>query len=315
MSPVFTAVLPLFSLIAAGAAVRRFGLLGPVAVAELNRFVVLLALPAVLFSIMAKAHWSTLAQPGLATVFAVSMLGVQLPVMAWLMWRRKASLTDASIDALGASYANTGFMGIPLVQLTLGASGLPGVGLSVLMTACVLFALALTTIEFDRHRGVGLLPTLGNTALALGRNPLIWAPALGALVSLGGVPVPAPVMTAVDLLGASASPCALVVLGLFLAAPLQADAPPRAGWIGLSLLKLIGQPAIAWLVAVPLLQLPQPQVALAMLMALLPTGTGPFMLAERYGRRAAMSSRVILATTLLSMVTLSAYLLTLPPPP
>jgi len=43
-------------------------------------------------------------------------------------------------------------------------------------------------------------------------------------------------------------------------------------------------------------------------MSLLPTGTGPFMLAERYGRRAAMSSRVILATTLASLATLSVYL-------
>lgn len=307
MSPVFDSVLPLFSLIAIGAAIGRSGLLGSAAVTELNRFVVLLALPAVLFSIMAKAHWSTLAQPGLAAVYAASMLGVHLPVMAWLL-RHGASPTDASIDALGASYANTGFMGIPLAQLTLGAAALPGVGLSVVMTACVLFALALTTIEFDRHRGAGLLPTLRNTARALLKNPLIWAPLAGALVSLAGTALPTPLMTAVDLLGAAASPCALVVLGLFLAAPARSETAPRGGWVALSALKLFVQPAIAWLVAVPLLHLPPMQVHLAMLMALLPTGTGPFMLAERYGRRAAMSSKVILVTTMGSVVTLSAYL-------
>jgi malonate transporter and related proteins len=311
MSPVLSAVLPLFSLIAVGAAVRRFRLLGASAVSELNRFVVLLALPALLFAIMAKAHWSTLAQPGLACVFAASMLGVHLPVVAWQRWRHRSSLTDASIDALSASYANTGFMGIPLVQLTLGAQALPGVGLSVVMTACVLFALALTTIEFDRHRGSGLLHSLRNTGLALARNPLIWAPLLGFAASLSGLRPPAPLMTAVELLGASASPCALVVLGVFLAAPVHAQADPPAGWFGLSVLKLLVQPAIAWLVAVPLLRLPAEQVTLAMLMALLPTGTGPFMLAERYGRRAAVSSRVILATTLLSIATLSGYLLLL----
>ncbi len=307
MSPVLTAVFPLFSLIALGAVIRRFGLLGGAAVTELNRFVVVLALPAVLFSIMAKAHWSTLAQPGLAAVFAVSMLGVHLPVMAWLQ-RRGAGLTDASIDALAGSYANTGFMGIPLTQLTLGTAALPGVGLSVVMTACVLFALALTTIEFDRHRGAGLLPTLRNTARALLKNPLIWSPLAGALVSLGGVPLPAPLMSSIDLLGAAASPCALVVLGLFLAAPVQSNPAPRAGWMALSALKLFVQPAIAWIMAVPLLHLPPMQVHLAMLMALLPTGTGPFMLAERYGRRAAMSSKVILVTTVASIGTLSAYL-------
>lgn len=307
MSPVLTAVFPLFSLIAIGAGVRRFGLLGAAAVTELNRFVVLLALPALLFEIMARAHWSTLAQPGLATVYALSMLGVHLPVMAWML-RRGASLTDASIDGLDASYANTGFMGIPLAQLTLGAQALPGVGLSVVMTACVLFALALVTIEFDRHRGAGLLRTVRHTGWSLLKNPLIWAPLAGALASIGGWPLPAPAMSAVHLLGASASPCALVVLGLFLAAPPQAERAPVGGWLALSALKLLVQPALAWLVAVPWLQLPPMQVKLAMLMALLPTGTGPFMLAERYGRRAAMSSKVILITTVASMATLSAYL-------
>lgn len=308
MSPVLTAVLPLFSLIAVGAVIGRAGWLGPAAVTELNRFVVLLALPAVLFSIMAKAHWSTLAQPGLATVFAVSMLAVHLPVVLWQRLRG-SSLTDASIDALGASYANTGFMGIPLAQLTLGAAALPGVGLSVVMTACVLFALALTMIEFDRHRGAGLLHTVGNTVWALLKNPLIWAPLAGAALSLGGLALPAPLMTTVDLLGAAASPCALVVLGLFLAAPATGERAPSGGWIALSGLKLLVQPAVAWVIAVPVLRLPPMQVHLAMLMALLPTGTGPFMLAERYGRRAAMSSRVILATTVVSMFTLSAYVL------
>lgn len=306
MSPVITAVLPLFSLIGLGAVVRRSGWMGPAAVTELNRFVVLLALPALLFSIMAKAHWSMLAQPGLATVFAVGMLGVYLPVMAWLCWRG-VGLTDASIDALSASYANTGFMGIPLIQLTLGATALPGVGLSVVMTACLLFAFALTTIELGRQRGGGLPSTACRTAWALLKNPLIWAPLAGAMISLGGLPLPAFLLTTVDLLGAAASPCALVVLGMFLAAPAQQETLPVAGWASLSAMKLLVQPALTWLVAMAL-QLPSTQMHLVMLMALLPTGTGPFMLAERYGRRAAMSSRVILVTTLASLVTLSTYL-------
>ncbi|GAB3045510.1 AEC family transporter [Stenotrophomonas tumulicola] len=306
MSPVITAVLPLFTLIGLGAMVRRSDWIGPAAVTELNRFVVLLALPALLFSIMAKAHWSTLAQPGLATVFAVGMLGVYLPVMAWLYWRG-ASLTDASIDALGASYANTGFMGIPLIQLTLGATALPGVGLSVVMTACLLFALALTTIELGRQRGGGLLATACRTAWTLLKNPLIWAPLAGTIISLGGVPLPASILTTVDLLGAAASPCALVVLGMFLASPAQHETLPVASWASLSAMKLLVQPAVTWLMATAL-QLPGAQMHLAMLMSLLPTGTGPFMLAERYGRRAAMSSRVILATTLASLATLSVYL-------
>ena len=43
-------------------------------------------------------------------------------------------------------------------------------------------------------------------------------------------------------------------------------------------------------------------------LAALPTGTGPFMLAELYRRDAQVTSRVILISTVVSLVTVSAYL-------
>jgi malonate transporter len=48
-------LLPVFGLIFAGFVCRRRGLLGPTAASELNRFVVWLALPALLFDIMAHS--------------------------------------------------------------------------------------------------------------------------------------------------------------------------------------------------------------------------------------------------------------------
>lgn len=310
MSPIVDAVVPVFSLIAVGAAMRRWKLLGAAATRELNRFVMSLALPAMLFTVMAGTDWATLAQPRLAAAFALTSLSIYLPVLAWAR-RRGASMTDASIDALGASYANTGFIGIPLTQLALGPAALPGAGLSVVLTACVLFAIALAGVEFDRHRQRSRIATLRNVAVSLAGNPLIWAPAAGALVSLSGAGLPAALGTAVGLLAGSASPCALIVLGLFLAGPGRDAHVGTAGWVSLSLAKLVAQPLVAWGIAV-LLGLPPPQTALVVLMAMLPTGTGPFMLAERYGRRGAMASRVILVTTFLSVFTLSAFLSLLP---
>lgn len=46
----------------------------------------------------------------------------------------------------------------------------------------------------------------------------------------------------------------------------------------------------------------------------MPTGTGAFLLAEHSGREIARSSRVILATTALSALTLPAFLALLPGP-
>ena len=49
-------LLPVFGLIFAGFASRRFGVLGPASASELNRFVVWLALPALLFDTLAHAR-------------------------------------------------------------------------------------------------------------------------------------------------------------------------------------------------------------------------------------------------------------------
>jgi hypothetical protein len=43
-------------------------------------------------------------------------------------------------------------------------------------------------------------------------------------------------------------------------------------------------------------------------MAALPTGTGPFMLAEFYRREAEVTARVVLVSTILSVLTVSGYL-------
>lgn len=59
----------MFGLIFAGFACRRRGVLGPNSASELNRFVVWLALPALLFDTMAHATWQQLYQPAFVAAF------------------------------------------------------------------------------------------------------------------------------------------------------------------------------------------------------------------------------------------------------
>ncbi len=73
-------------------------------------------------------------------------------------------------------------------------------------------------------------------------------------------------------------------------------------------LKLILQPVLTWGLASFVFGLSPLLTHTAVLLAALPTGTGPFMLAEFYRREAAVTSNVILATTVISLVTISAYL-------
>lgn len=64
MLPILGITLPIFALILAGWGARRVGVMGPMASGEINRYVVNLALPALLFDIVAKAKLTSIWQPG-----------------------------------------------------------------------------------------------------------------------------------------------------------------------------------------------------------------------------------------------------------
>ncbi|KQT47576.1 transporter [Aureimonas sp. Leaf454] len=299
-------VLPVFALVFAGWLARRLGFLGPHATSELNRFVVYLALPTLLFDIVAHAGWSDLWQPGFIAAFGLSGLLVFSGTVA--VRRRSRPLADAAIDGLNAGYANTGFVGFPLALAALGPAAMAPTLLATILTVCVLFGIALVLIEIGVNDAVRGPRLVGAVAGSLARNPLVIAPALGLLVPLLGLSVPASLDGFLKLLGAAASPTALVALGSFLAAE-RAAATRDAGSATLIVaLKLLVQPLIAWTLAVLVFDLTPMLTHTAVLMAALPTGTGPFMLAELHRRDGHLTATVVLVSTLLSILTVSAYL-------
>jgi malonate transporter and related proteins len=151
-------------------------------------------------------------------------------------------------------------------------------------------------------------PVWWTVGRSLVRNPLLVAPALGALVPSAGLAVPDAVATFLKLLGGAAAPCALVALGLFLAQPRQTGGGQGRTAALLVGLKLVLHPLLAYGLGRYLFDLPPLLLHTAVLMAALPTGTGPFMLAEFYRREADLTATVVLVSTVLAVVTVSAYL-------
>ncbi len=310
-------VLPIFALILAGWLARRSGVLGAAATTELNRFVVFLALPALLFDVTAHAHWSAIWKPGFIGAFGLSSLAV-FAVTVLIRRGQGHPLADAAVDGLNAGYANTGFMGFPLALVAFGPEALAPTTVAVILTVCAVFAAAIVLIETGLRqealatgRSGPRLPVWRAVGRSLVRNPLLVAPALGALVPGAGLALPAPVETFLKLLGGAASPCALVALGLFLAQKRR----PRSGQgrvaALLVALKLAAHPVLAYALGRYLFGLSPLLLHTAVLMAALPTGTGPFMLAEFYRREADLTATVVLVSTMLAVLTVSAYLATL----
>jgi predicted permease len=128
------------------------------------------------------------------------------------------------------------------------------------------------------------------------------------MIPLAGLEIPAPAEHFLKLIGDAASPCALVALGTFLAAK-RGRAKEHVGSVALLVgFKLFLQPAVTWIMATAVFSLSPALTHTTVLLAALPTGTGPFMLAEFYRREASMTSHVILASTVVSLVTVCGYL-------
>jgi malonate transporter len=305
MNAILTIVAPIFALIAIGFGCRRFNLLGVTAAVELNRFVLYLALPALLFQTMATIHWQQLDQPGFIAAFGLGVAAVFMASL-WMRMRGKRHLADGAIDSLTAAYANVSFIGFPLCFMALGQEGLAAAVVATIITVCILFAIAIVLIEFSLQQEKRPLLALAKVSSSLSRNPLVLAPLLGVLWNSSGVALPEAVTTMMKLLGAAASPCALVSLGAFLAA--KQTTRTGTGMPALVLLKLLLQPAVTWFLAFHVFSMPTTWANAAVLLAALPTGTGPYMLAELYKREAAMTSSVILSTTVISLMTLALCL-------
>jgi len=313
MLSILEILLPIFALILAGYVCRRRNIFGPDAATELNRFVVWLALPALLFDTMAHASWQQLYQPAFIATFAASCACAFAVILAF----RLASglhLADAGIDAIAASYPNTAYIGFPLCLALFGSSSLTPATIATIFVACVLFAVAIVFIEIGLQTERQPVRIGAKVLKSLARNPLILSPLAGVLFAAAKIPLPDSIEAPLKLLSGAACPCALVCLGVFLAGrrPATADATdaaaPRSALL-LAGIKLLVQPGLAWLLATRVFALPAGLANMTIVLAALPTGTGPFMLAEFYRREAQVASRAILFSTLGSLLSLSVLLL------
>ena len=301
MNAIVDSFVPLIALIGLGWLCRRRGFIGPAAARELTLFVVWLALPSLLFEAIANASLRQLWQPQFVVACGVSMI-VPFVVVTW--WQPKSlDFVDRCLDGFGATYANSGFIGIPLSALLLGKDALIPATIMVLMTAVLVFAVGIVLLEIGGGTAASPMASVRKAGRAVARNPLVLATVLGMAWSAIGVPMPEAPHRVLALLAGAAGPCALVSIGALLAEP----APPgqAVSIAPVVIAKLVLQPAICAVLAYEVFDLPRVWAITAVLLSALPTGTGPFMLAEFYGRDVARASRIMFVTTALSLVTIS----------
>ena len=299
MTAIVDSFFPLLALILLGWFLRRRSLLGAAAARELTAFVVWLALPSLLFEAIAGASWQQLWQPRFVIAYAGAMVATFALTFWWLP--KAQPFADRCLDCFGATYANSGFIGIPLSVLLLGKEALIPATIATLLTAVLLFAVGIVMLELGAGSHTRPFASIAKATRAVARNPLVVATVLGGLWSASGWTMPQAPHRLLELLSGAAGPCALVSIGALLAQPAPAGGT-AAPLTPIVVAKLVVLPALCALLAIEVFALPPVWAITAVLLNALPTGTGPFMLAEFYGRDVARASRIMFVTTMLSLV-------------
>ena len=230
---VLSGLVPVFALLALGAAVRRLGLLSAEAANGLNRLVANVALPALLLLKVGTSPLEENVSPGLMA--ACAALVVAVTAAAWWLgaaWRLPPA--QRGVLAQAASRGNLAYVAFPVI---LGAYGDAGLRLAA-VTAAALFPvmnfLGVGALEAARGERESVL----RLTLRVLRNPLVACSLAGlALAAVGWRPW-GWLATTLQVLSDFALPGALLALGAQLSVAAwhgvwkpAAAAPRRAGGV------------------------------------------------------------------------------------
>jgi predicted permease len=293
-----------FALVACGVLAGRFRLINPGSSEALNRFVYAFALPAMLFIAVYRGSLEELLGSGSFIAGVVlATLGTALTGFAISFWAWRASGAQNVMRALNASFANTGYLGIPLVSVAYGERAALPAALATVATNIVSFAVAIVCLEMLANpRGGGI----GKALAGVARSPLIWPIALAIAFVTLQVKVPLPVERFASLLAAAAGPCALFAIGLFVS-QLSIREGLRASW-PTTALKLLLHPVLMAALAYGVLTMDALWAKVAVVCASLPLGATAFVLAQRYKLLEEETSTGAVLSTAASIVTVSVVM-------
>ncbi|AHK29434.1 hypothetical protein OPAG_04264 [Rhodococcus opacus PD630] len=294
MSGVVAGFTVIFVIIAIGYLLGRRGTLGAEGETVLGRLVFFVATPALLFDSLASSDLSVIFSPTLAVAAVTALTVGALYMVVARVWLRR-SLPELTIGALSASYVNSANLGIPIAVFVLGDASF--VAPLLLFQIIAYSPIALTILDVTTlRRGASRLDTI----TAPFKNPIVVAGAAGLLIALLGWTPPEALMQPFRLMGGASVPGALLAFGISLygVRVLEKGTSPRRDVALASVLKIVVQPVLAYLMARYLLGLDGHELFAIVVVATLPTAQNVFVYASRYGVGTVLARDTAFVTTL-----------------
>ena len=305
LNEILNIVAPVFIVVGAGYLAVKTRLIASQPIDHLMQFAISFAIPCLLFRATSTIDLSQAFDWRMLLAFYAAATGCF--VTAFFLIRKFFSRRpgEAVGIAFAALFSNLLFLGLPISERAWGADSLGPNFALVSVNAPICYLIGITAMELLRADGRSAAATLHIVVNAIFRNSLMIGIGLGFIVNIIGLQLPEALIGAVDLLTRAALPVGLFALGGVLTRYSLSKSIGEASLI--SVLSLIVQPAVTLLLCRSL-EMPENLTRSVVLMSAVAPGLNAYLFASMYNRGLDAAASTVLLSTLLSVFSISAWL-------
>lgn len=300
---------PIFGVALIGYVAGRAGVIDEHGIRGLSRFAFRIAIPAMLIRAVSELELSF--EWELLTVyFGGTFLVFGAGILAGRLLFRHAP-DRRVVFGFGSAFSNNLMVGIPFVQAAFGDAALLPLYIILSIHGPVLYMVGTSLLRAARGAAESEPASLPTAVLRSQlRNPIFVALAIGFALNLTGIRLMGPVDTVASMLGAAAIPATLFTLGASLAGyRIAGELDQAAVLIGL---KNLLHPLVVYALAFHVFALDPVWSAVTVAMAAMPMGINAYLFASDSEVLAPTMAASVVASTGVSVVSLSLLLLLLP---
>lgn len=300
---------PVFLLVAVGYVSVRVRLFPQEGIDSLLYFVITFGAPCLLFQAMVSVDFKTVFDPEFLLSFYLGAFVVFAGAMVLAIAVFERSPGEAVVVGFATFFSNSILLGLPIIQRAYGDDALPPAYAIVGLHAPLLITVGMLAMEMARRDGAPIGLALRQAGLRIVRNPLLIGIGLGLAVNVSGLPLPEILDDATKMMASIVLPTALFGLGGALNQYGLRDSYGPA--LLASGLKLAVHPAVVLILARGVFEISWDLTLVAVLMAAMPSGLNAYVFANTYNRSTDVAANTILISTLVAVLSVSAWLLVL----
>jgi len=301
-------ILPVFGLILVGYIAGHTSILPPLAVRGIANAATYIMIPVLLFRSMIGDGTVQSMEPGIVLAYFSGCLIVLMLALVSGRLLFKMRLDQLGVFGMAAMYSNAVLLGLPLMQTAFGPGGVILQTKIIAFHSLILLPVTTMLIAVGRGQKGGFFKIMGPAVKDTVSNPIIIGLVSGLIWSLTGLGIWGPLDKMTTMLGAAASPTALIALGAA-----QAQSTLRIGIelleaMTVAILKLVLHPLVVWFLTAKVAGLPPEAVAVATVTAALPAGANVYLQAHQFGIYVTGAVNAVMLTTLLSVISITLIL-------